>query len=472
MFDVLITGGTAVTPAGIGPCDVAIAGGRIVALAEPGYLTGAREEIVADGKLIIPGGIDPHVHCKWMMPDIGEGGKYSAGPDVVSRAALYGGTTTLIDFAPVQHDESVFDAIRRRDEDWGGQCYCDYSYHVMLQGDITPRQLNEVPAAIEAGFPSWKIFTTEITPSRQGRMISFGNLWELLQATAAANGIMAIHAEDNDLVMHMSHKLNRLGQTDYPHLPEVHSSLSEDLSFRRVIRLMEHVPQSAVYLMHVSAASGVSAIAEGRRRNLAVYGETLHQYALRTQDNYYEPDGMKYHTYPSLKTTADTEALWEGVRLGDIATFATDEICSSYADKVAGRRIDNVTGGNTGLEPRMAILYTEMVVKRGMKLERFVEATATNAAKIMGLYPRKGVLAVGSDADLVVLDPAVERTVTAGALHESDYTPWEGWPIKAWPVLTMLRGKIVVRDGVFAGSPQDGQRIYRQLDPEVRQRPL
>jgi dihydropyrimidinase len=171
---------------------------------------------------------------------------------------------------------------------------------------------------------------------------------------------------------------------------------------------------------------------------------------------------MKYHNYPSLKGSSDVDALWRGRRSGDIATVATDELCTSYAVKAVGSRINNVTGGNVGIEPRMALIYTELVGRRKFGLKRFVEVTATNAAKIFGLYPRKGVIRVGSDADLVVLDPS-GRTITAKMLHESDYTPWEGWRTDAWPTVTLLRGKIVVDGDHFLGSPKDGGLLRRKL---------
>ncbi|MGA8426635.1 MAG: amidohydrolase family protein, partial [Candidatus Dormiibacterota bacterium] len=282
------------------------------------------------------------------------------------------------------------------------------------------------------------------------------------------NGLLAIHAEDDDLVMHMYREYLRQGLTGFEHMSAVHSSISEELSFRRVIGLAKSVPGSVLYMMHVSAASGVAAIAEGRSQGVAVFGETLHQYALHTDADYRQPDGMKYHTYPSLKSAADTRELWQGVARGEIATFATDELCTTYAVKTAGRRIDDVTGGNTGVEPRMAMVFTEVVQRRGLGLVRFSELTSTNAAKIMGLYPQKGVIAVGSDADLALIDPEAERVISAGDLHESDYTPWEGWRVGAWPVATVLGGQVVVEGGRFIAPERRGRLLRRQLRPEVR----
>ena len=225
-------------------------------------------------------------------------------------------------------------------------------------------------------------------------------------------------------------------------------------------------------MMHVSAATGVAAIEASRAKGFPVYGETLHQYLMFTHEHYKLPNGQIYHTYPSLKETSDQDALWEGQLRGSISTIATDEICCNLSTKVQGDRIDNVTGGNAGAEPRVSVMYTETVVKRGYTLAKFADLVSTNAAKIMGMYPKKGAIAAGSDADICILDPNESRTVTAARLHETDYTPWEGYEAAAWPTLTMLRGKVMMEDGEFHGDIRDGQLLKRKIAEEIRQRPV
>ncbi len=205
-------------------------------------------------------------------------------------------------------------------------------------------------------------------------------------------------------------------------------------------------------MMHTSAATGVRAIATARAKGVPIYGETLHQYLMYTAEDYRRPNGQIYHTYPSLKFREDQEALWQATDHGAIQTVATDEICCPLRIKLQGRRIDDTTGGNAGVEPRLSLIYTETVEKRGYGLSDFVGLVSANAARIMGLYPKKGALAVGSDADIVLLDPRRRHIVRAAELHEADYTPWEGRDLAAWPSLTMLRGKIVVEGGTFAGD--------------------
>jgi dihydropyrimidinase len=474
MLDIVITGVTAVLPAGAEKADIGVSGEQIVAIGAPGSLAalGAGRVVDATGQIVIPGGIDPHVHCNWHMPVPGnEPPKMTAGADVVSRAGLFGGTTTTIDFALVEGDESVQQAIDRRQRQWAGACYGDYAFHVMIQGKVSPERLGQMPEMVQAGYPTVKMFTTDITPSRKGRMVDHGDIWEVLKTLAGAGGLAVIHAEDNDIVMHMYEKLFREERTGFENMAEVHNTLSEDLSFNRVIRLAENVPGASLYMMHISAATGVRAVAAARGRGAPIYGETLHQYLMYNAEDYKRPNGQIYHTYPSLKYAEDQAALWAATNHGAIQTVATDEICCPLSVKLQGRRIDDTTGGNAGVEPRVPLIYTETVEKRGYSLNDFVGLVSTNAAKIMGLYPRKGALAVGSDADIVLLDSRKRHIVRAAEMHEADYSPWEGRDLAAWPSMTMLRGKVVVENGAFHGAPTDGKWLPRKIPDEIRARP-
>jgi dihydropyrimidinase len=465
MLDLIIRGGDVVTPQGVVRCDVAIAGETIAALAAPGTLGAqdAAREINAAGHIVMPGGIDPHVHLHhvWIKPDGTP--LVTAGPEHVGRAALHGGTTTFIDFAYWRDGLSARAAIEKRDQDFVGKSPCDWAYHIMLHSEPPPEFSGQLAEAIQAGYPTLKIFTTNILPKRSGRMIDFGDIWEAFQVLAKEGGLGVIHAEDNDIVMHMYAKLIREGRVGFEHLAEVHNQLSEDLSFRRVLRLAESVPGTALYMMHVSAGTGVAAIADARGKGLAVYGETLHQYLNYSKEDYKRPNGQIYHTYPSLKSDADRQALWDGAASGTIHCIATDELCCTLKDKTLGDRIDDTTGGNSGVEPRLAVMYTETVARRGYSLSHYVDLVSSNAAKIMGLYPKKGALAVGSDADITILDPSRRGKIRAADLHESDYTPWEGHDIFAWPVTTILRGKVMVENGQYFASPTDGRYLKRKI---------
>lgn len=473
MFSLVVRADQVVIPNGVIAADIGVDGETIAAVAAPGTLPldeGTRL-IDARGKIVIPGGIDPHVHCSWPLPNPDGSWSASDPPAVVSRAALFGGTTTIIDFVRWTHGRTIAEAIETRRADWQGQCHCDYAWHIMIEGDLPVEIPGQLAEAIANGHASVKIFTTDITPSRRGRMVRFGDIWEVFQVLAEAGGLGVIHAEDNDIVMHMYGKLIREGRAGFENMAEVHNTLSEDLSFRRVIRLAESVPGTALYMMHVSAASGVAAIREARARGLPIYGETLHQYLLYSSADYRRPDGQIFHTYPSLKSSRDQAALWQGTRNGAISSIATDEICCTLKKKTQGNRIDDTTGGNAGVEPRVALMYTEMVSRRGYALSHFVDLVASNAARLMGLYPNKGAIAVGADADLCVLDPT-PRTIRASELHEADYSPWEGHSVSAWPEMTILRGRVATESGVLHARQACGKWLFRRIPDEVRAGPL
>src|SRR5438093_5104510 len=368
MFDLLITGGTAVTPAATEAADIAVAQGKIAAIGAPGSLAaaGAARTVDASGQIVIPGGVDPHIHCG--MPILGGPSNeqlFSAGPDEVSRAALHGGTTTLLDFALCLPEVPLQRSIEERQREFAGNCHCDYGFHLMLRGTQTPALPHALPEAVQAGHPTVKIFTTDIRPLNEGRMVKFGDIWEVLKVLAKAGGLAAIHAEDNDIVMHMYEKLIREQRTGFENLAEVHNTLSEDLSFNRVIRLAENVEGAALYMVHVSAAAGVAAIAASRARGFPIYGETLHQYLLYNAEDYKRPGGQMFHTYPSLKFAEDQKALWAATRHGAIQAIATDEVCCPLKVKLQGSRIDDTTGANSGVEPRLSLMYTHIVEKQG-----------------------------------------------------------------------------------------------------------
>ena len=463
MLDLIIRGGQVVTPAGVGAWDVGVEGERIVALAAPGTLPGDGVRVIdASGKLVIPGGIDPHVHTGWPIPTLDGGVMLSAGPGQVSRAAIHGGTTTLVDFAVWEPGLTLPGAIAKKQEIWR-EGYTDYALHVMLQGAVPPDVIAQMPEVISGGSPSFKIFTTDVRPHGKGRMIRLGHLWAIMETAAKHAGVLAIHAEDDDLVMYMYERLEREGRTDIAHMPLVHSIMSEDISFRRVLRLARYVPGATVYLVHVSSKAGTDAVAEARADGFPVYAETLHHYATFTAEAYLRPDGVVFHTYPSLKHDEDRQRLWSGLRDGSLATVATDELCTPRAIKLRSRHIADATGGHVGVETRVPIIYTEGVSKRGMSLERFVAVTSTNAAKILGLYPKKGVIATGSDADIVLFDPSVRRTLKSADLHGSDYSAWDGWEVHGWPETVLLRGKVVVERGKLLGQSGDGRSVPRKL---------
>lgn len=458
------------TPHGVGLLDVGVEGEKIACLASPGSLTlEGRRVIEAQGKIVVPGGIDPHVHQLLHIAQHPELNYSSLGPEEDTVGMAYGGVTTHLDFCFLHPGEGFARSLEERDARWKGSSMVDYSFHVGLLGEHALSAFEEIPEVVAEGYPSFKVFTLEI---RKGFRLDFGRIGLAMERIAASGGIVAVHGEDDDLVRFNYEKAEAEGRTEGWRIAEVRSKLSEQLAFWRTILLAE-AKRAAVYFVHTSASEGVEAIRRARARGLPVYGETLHHYACRTAEDYRAPRGYCHHTYPSLKYPEDRDALWGGLLDGTLSATATDELPTSLEVKLKGETIRNLTGGNLGAEARMGVVYTEGVSRRGMSLERFVDVTSANAARIFGLYPRKGALAVGSDADLAILDPSIRRALRAEDFHVSDYSPWEGWEVHAWPVTTILRGKVLVEGGTLQeGAAGSGRRVPRKIQRQVLERPV
>jgi dihydropyrimidinase len=363
--------------------------------------------------------------------------------------------------------------VERRAARWKGNSHVDYTFHITLAGALPLRIFEQIPEAIQQGFPSFKVFTTNVLPphpKRSGNRIDFGRILHAMEKVAPAGGLMVVHGEDEDLVQFNYERFREEKRMEGANLHLVHTKLSEQLAFRRTIALAK-ASGAAVYFVHASAKEGVDAVAEARGQGLPIYAETLHQYACFNAEYYKTPRGFCSHTYPSLKFPEDQQALWDGLVHDAVSTLATDEYPTNLELKLKGKTIEDVTGGNLGAEARLGIAWTEGVGKRGMTLTRFADITATNAARILGLYPKKGVLAPGSDADIVLIDPTIRKTLTKDDFHVADYSPWEGWPITGWPVLTILRGKVIAEKGKLLGSTSDGRLLTRKIDNAVLARP-
>ncbi len=481
MLDIIIKGGQVVTPWGVGNWEVGVLAEKIVAVALPGTLPReVKRPINANEKIVVPGGIEPHAHAASnVQPGIPQSvpGVPNAGPLQHSLGAIWGGTTTVIDFAPVPNEGDLTKGVHDYISCWKGNAYTDYSTHCIYSSSNTPEAISRCKELIDAGFPSIKVFTTNIRPP-EGRglapiilaRIDMGRLEALMSQIAIFGGVLAVHGEDDELTMYNYLMAKERGLWDWHNVHLIHSKLVEDLAFQNVVRLAARTGVG-MYFVHVTAKEGLDAILEARSRGLPVYGEVLTLALSFNCDRYKEEDGMKYHTFPSLKYEEDRQYLWKGLLKEDLAFTATDSGFTTYQDKIAGRNVVDIRGGNIGIEIRMGINYTEAVVGQGMSLERYAEVTSTNAAKLLGLYPRKGAIAVGSDADIAIIDPSVKKPLTMEDLHVRDYSPWEGWQVRGWPTTVILRGKIMVENGKLLGEPTQGQLIPRKIDASVLQRP-
>ena len=402
MLDMLIKGGQVVTPSGAGNWDVGVQGERIVAVALPGVLPeeGVSTVVDATGRIVVPGGVEAHVHAAAnVQPGARESvpGTPNAGPAVHSLGAIWGGTTTVVDFAPVPNEGDLAAGIHDYMSVWQGNAYTDYTTHCIYRNANTPDSIARFHELPEAGFPSVKIFTTNIRPPDAagtsltpiGR-IDTGRLGDLMEQMNRHGGVLAVHGEDDELVMYNYLLAHERGLWDWHNVHLIHSKEVEDLAFRHVVRLARR-KEVGMYFVHVTASDGKDVIAEARSEGLPVYGEVLTLALSFEAEQYKESDGMKYHTYPSLKPEEDRTALWDGIMSGDLSFTATDSSFTTYVDKTAGRNVRDIRGGNVGIEIRMGVNYTEAVVRRGMSLERYADITSANAAKLLGLYRAQGV---------------------------------------------------------------------------------
>ena len=303
MLDLVIRGGDVVTPQGVGRWDVGIEGERIAALGLPEHGLQAGRVIDAGGMIVVPGGIEPHTHLAHFISMQPEENLHTLGPEEDTRGMVFGGTTTHVDFCFVRPGTDVQQVIETRAARWKGNSYADYSFHVALQGALPITLFDQLPEAVQAGFPSFKVFTVEVLPPHPKRhpyRLDYGRIQLAMEKIAPHNGIMVVHAEDHDIVQFMYEKFREEKQTEGWLLPLVHNKLSEKLAFRRTIQLAAHTG-AGVYFVHTSAREGVDAVAEARAGGYPIYAETLHHYACFTAEDYKSPRGFCYHTYPSLK---------------------------------------------------------------------------------------------------------------------------------------------------------------------------
>ena len=469
MLDLLIRGGRVVSPEATIEQDVAVQDGKIVSLSVSGTGTAEAGRVVeAQGKYVIPGGIDAHVHFGIQFPSFKVQSPFDA-----SRAAACGGTTTIIDFAWQQHPHNtLMTAIETKRAEMDEEMVIDYALHAIMSGDITQEEIEEIPAAIDYGIPTIKMFTCFPSgPDSPGFMVEDGRIWGVFEQLSRHGGMALLHVEDQCVINHATQRLYREGRTEGRYIGEARPSLAEVAALNRMLVLGKWT-NTPLYFVHMSTKEGVAAIAEARSQGRPVYGEVLHHYLNFTTDDYFRPDGLKYHNYPPLRSKQDQEALWRGTNDSSLSVVASDDFTVPLADKLGGQSIDNVTGGNNGVEIRLPIMFSEGVSKGRISVNRMVAITSANPAKLFGLYPRKGTIEPGSDADIVVIDPDLKKVITLPDLHSNcDYTVWEGWELLGYPVLTIARGKVVMENGRFTGSRGAGEFLPRRLPPEVLSAP-
>lgn len=456
-FDLIIQNGTIATASDVFRASIGIRDGKIVQIGE--NLTGARRVIDASGKYVLPGGIDSHVHIS--QPS-GEGIVMADDFASGTLSAVFGGNTTIMPFCLQQKGMPLRSALTEYHALADGECYTDVSFHLIISDPTDAVLGQEVPALVADGYASLKVFMTY-----EDLCLSDGEILKTLDVARSTGATVMVHCENEDAIRFLINKHELNGDV----APRAHASTRpvavEREATHRALSLAE-IADVPIVIVHVSNGEAMEEIMRARARGMKVVGETCPQYLTLTAKDLEGMDweGAKFVCSPPPRDEAAQADCWRGIETGVFELFSSDHCPFRYEDehgklnpkgKTSFRHIPN---GIPGVETRLPILFSEGVMTGRIDLPRFVAITATNHAKTYGLYPQKGTIAIGADADIAIWDPEITRTIRHADLHDSsDYSPYEGMEITGWPITTIVAGTIMIDDGVLVGKK--GQGKYR-----------
>ncbi len=463
---VLLAAGFVVLPEETIKGSIRIKGERIEAIGDLAPLPQERV-IDCEGCYLLPGGIETHTHLQLESMGTVTADDFASG----TRAALAGGTTTVIDFATQFHGESMAEGLKRWHEKAEGRCAIDYGFHMALtewNSDLKA----EMKDLVQDGISSFKMYMAY----KDNMMVQEDEIFDALEEAESLGATIGFHCENGLLIDVLVRRERALGHlTPYYHQVTRPDGLEEEAIVR--LGAVNQILHANHHIVHLSTAKGLSAIKRSRERGLKVVVETCPQYLLLDASRYGGPatndfESAKYIMSPPLRSRLDQEALWHGLAAGEIQFVGTDHCSFNFkGQKEMGRDdFSKIPNGAPGIELRLQLLYTYGVTQGRMDINRFSVISSTNAAKYFGLYPEKGILKTGSQADIVVLDPKPEWTVSSELLHENcDYTPYEGFPMKGKIRHVFLRGRHKVSSGTIVVEEADGQYLRRRLpDMDIR----
>ncbi|MGD0983807.1 MAG: dihydropyrimidinase [Acidimicrobiales bacterium] len=463
----VITGGTLVTADGASPMDILVQDEKVAALAagfsglSETWKQGADIVFDATGRYVVPGGIDAHTHM-----DMPFGGTTSADTfETGTRAAAWGGTTMIIDFAIQTKNESLLAGMDTWQAKADGACAVDYSFHAIIS-DVTEASLKEMDELVAQGVTSFKLFMAY--PG-----VFYSTDKDILRAMDRASGngaLIMMHAENGIAIDAIVAAAIARGQTDPIYHGLTRPAEMEGEAAARAIRLAQ-VTRAPLYIVHVSSAPALEAIVEARDRGQHVFAETCPQYLFLSEEDMARPgfEGAKFVCTPPLRPREHQAVLWRGLRTDDLSVVATDHcpFCFAEQKELGVGDFTKIPNGLPGVENRMDLIF-QGVVSGEISLPRWVEVTSTNPAKMFGLFPRKGTIAPGSDADIVVYDPAGEQTISAATHHMAvDYSCYEGLRIKGHVDAVFSRGRQIISDGQYTGEAGHGRFVPRQVSQRL-----
>ncbi len=453
MYDLVIRGGTVVTPGSMGVGDIGVEGGTVVQLG--GAMQG-RREIDARDRFVFPGGVDVHVHLT--SPREPEPGVELWVDDFLSgsHAAIAGGVTTIGNMTFQRPGETLRAALARDLAAAERDAAVDYILHPVLT-DPSEASLAEIPALAAEGHTSVKIFM--VMPQFDQRIEAY---IEAMRLAGASGMLTLLHCEDGAIIRCLCRELLARGLGAPRHYAASRPDYAESAATERAIALCR-ATDAPIYVVHLSSKAALEACRRARADGLPVYVETRPLYLYLTRERLEEPDGAKYVGAPPLREALDVAAMWHGLHDGAISCVCTDHAPWSLRQKLDPTlNVATVRQGVADLETLMPMLYSEGVLEGRISLSRFVELTCTNTAKLFGLYPRKGTIAVGSDADLVVWDADAVRTVDGAAMRsKAGYSVYDGRTVRGWPLYTIARGEVVLEGGQITARPGRGRWLAR-----------
>ncbi len=461
-FDTIIKNGSVVTATDTYNADVAISDGKVAAIGKNLPIENASKAIDASGKLVMPGGIDVHTHL-----DMPFGGTTSADDfETGTRAAAFGGTTTLIDFA-IQYKGQQ---LRQAFDTWMGKAaskaVCDYAFHCIVT-DVSSGQLSEMNDLVHEGVTSFKLFMAYPGVF----MLDDGSIFKALQTTSQNGGLVCMHAENGSAIDVIVQQALAEGKKAPKYHALTRPTTAEAEATARAIALAE-MAGAPIYIVHLSCNDALEKVREARDRGLPVYAETCPQYLYLSIENFDAPgfEGAKYVFTPPLREKWHQEKLWNGLKRDHLQVVSTDHcpFCFKEQKELGKDDFTKIPNGGPGVEHRMSLIYSGGVAAGRFSVNRFVELVSTTPAKLFGLYPRKGTIAVGSDADLVIFNPTRKHTISAKTHHmRVDYSMFEGIQVTGMPDVVLSRGKVVVDGDKFLGRAGQGEFLRRQTYAQV-----
>jgi len=450
-FDTIIANGTIATAVDTYNADIGIADGKISAIAASLPREQGKKILDAKGKYVFPGGIDVHTHL-----DMPFGGTTSSDDfDTGTRAALHGGTTTLIDFAIQGKGQSLHQAFDTWMKKADGKANCDYGFHCIIT-DLPDACLDEMSVMVREGVPTFKLFMAY--PGVL--MLDDGSIFKALRATAKNGGMVCMHAENGNAIDVIVKQALAEGKTAPKYHALTRPTTAEAEAVSRAAALAE-MAGAPLYIVHLSCNDALEKVREARDRGLPVYAETCPQYLYLSLENFDAPgfEGAKYVFTPPLREKWHQEKLWEGLKHDQLQVVSTDHcpFCFKEQKELGKGDFTKIPNGGPGIEHRMSLIYSGGVAAGRFSVNRFVEIVSTTPAKLFGLYPRKGAIAVGSDADLVIFDPKRKHTISAKTHHmRVDYSMFEGITVTGMPEVVLSRGRVVVEGDQFHGKAGSG----------------